>query len=385
MTPEIGLLSIGILFLAGLALDKVGHIVHVPRVTLLILLGVVLGPPVLNILPFDVGSAHEIVAPTALTMVAFLMGGSLDKTTLAAQGRSIVIVSIVIVIVTAILVSAGLWLVGASIVTALLLGGIATATDPAATMDVVKESGRRNAFTRLLTGIVAIDDAWGLLAFSAMMALAGLITATDGSHAILDALWETGGAVALGVLIGVPGAYLSGRIKPGEPTLIEALGLVFLVAGIGLMLDVSYLIAGMTTGAVIANFATHHTRAFHAIQSIEWPFLLLFFVMAGASLDVSQLLKAGLIGVAFVILRFTARLVAGAFGAKLAGLPVEQVRHIGAALMPQAGVAVGMAIVAAERFPDHGEAVLAITVASTIFFEIIGPPLTQRALAKVPD
>jgi Kef-type K+ transport system membrane component KefB len=385
MTPEIVLLAVGILFLVGLALDKIGHIVHVPRVTLLILLGVAVGPPGLDVLPIDIHSAHEVLAPTALTMVAFIMGGSLDRKMLAAQGRAILVLSITIVIAAVFIVGAGLWLVGASAVTALLLAGIAAATDPAATLDVIKESGRKNAFTRLLTGVVAIDDAWGLLAFSAMMTLAGLVSGNPGADAILTALWETGGAIALGVLVGAPGAYLTGRIKSGEPTLVEALGLVFVVAGVALMLDLSYLIAGMTAGVVIVNFARHHRRPFHEIEKIEWPFLLLFFVMAGASLDLSQLAKAGSVGVAFVVLRAGSRLIAGRIGGKLARLPKSHASQAGLALMPQAGVAVGMALVAAERFPDQGDAILAITVASTIFFEIIGPPLTQRALVRASD
>ena len=167
--------------------------------------------------------------------------------------------------------------------------------------------------------------------------------------------------------------------------IVEALGLVFVVAGVALMLDLSYLIAGMTAGVVIVNFARHHRRPFHEIEKIEWPFLLLFFVMAGASLDLSQLAKAGSVGVAFVVLRASSRLIAGRIGAKLARLPKSHASQAGLALMPQAGVAVGMALVAAERFPDQGDAILAITVASTIFFEIIGPPLAQRALVRASD
>lgn len=383
MTPEIVILALGILFLAGLALDAVGHAVHVPRVTLLILLGVLVGPPGLDWLPIDIHSAHEVLAPTALTMVAFLMGGSLDRGTLAAQGRAILALSVVLVLVTAAVVGLGLWAVGLPLGAALLLAGISTATAPAATLDVIRQSGAQaTPFGKLLVGIVAIDDAWGLLAFSLLLTLAATVGGNGDAQALVHAGYEIGGAVLLGLVVGLPGAVLSGRVKPGEPTLIEALGLVFLLAGLALLAEVSFLIAGMTAGAVIANLARHHERPFHEIERIEWPFLLLFFVMAGASLDISALLAAGWAGLAYMVLRAMGRVLGGALGGPLAGMTPRRGARTAAALLPQAGVAVGMALVAAERFAQMGEIVLAVTIASTVVFEVAGPPLTQWALAK---
>lgn len=380
------LVAIGLLFLAGLALDRLGHIVHVPRVTLLILLGVVLGPPVLDMLPFAANGTDDLLAPTALTMVAFLLGGTLRRDTLLAHGREIIIVSLSIVILSAIIVATGLFLIGAPLVFALLLGGLSCATDPAATRDVVSQSGRKDRFATNLLGIVAIDDAWGLLTFSLVMTIASMAMGGETADALIHGLSEVGGAVLLGLCIGVPGAYLSGRIRPGEPTLVEALGIVFLCAGLAIWLEISFLLAGMVTGAVIVNFAHHHDRAFHEIKRIEWPFMLLFFVMAGASLEVEPLAGIGLVGVSYVLLRAIARVLGGWIGGRLAGLTGREGRLTGLALMPQAGVAIGMALVAAERFPIYADQILALTIASTIVFEVTGPVLTQFALARTaPD
>ncbi|HKL69746.1 cation:proton antiporter [Salibaculum sp.] len=383
MTPEIVILAIGLLFLAGLALDAVGHVVHVPRVTLLILMGVIVGPPGLDWLPIDIHSAHEVLAPTALTMVAFLMGGSLDRGTLAAQGRAILVMSLALVAGTALVVGLGLWALGTSLVAALLLAGIATATAPAATLDVIREADAQTTpFGKLLIGIVAIDDAWGLLAFSLLLTLAATVGGNGDAAVLADAGYEIGGAVMLGLALGLPAAALTGRVKPGEPTLIEALGLVLVIAGLALWLDVSFLIAGMTAGALVTNLARHHDRPFHEIERIEWPFLLLFFVMAGASLDIGALVAAGWAGAAYMGLRLMGRLLGGTIGGPMAGMTPAHGARTAAALLPQAGVAVGMALVAAERFPQAGATVLAVTVASTVIFEVIGPPLTQWALAK---
>ncbi len=384
MPQETLLIALGVLFLAGLALDAFGRRVHVPRVTLLIVLGAVLGPPVLDILPLDVEEANELYAPTALTMVAFLLGSSLKRQTLVEHGREILTVSLTVVGVSVVVVSGGLTILGAAAPVALLLGAISAATAPAATRDVVRQSGRRGRFVDNLLGIVAIDDAWGLLAFSVAMTVVGVMIGGDGAGALMHGLWEITGAVGLGLAIGLPAAFLTGRLKPGEPTLIEALGIVFLCAGLALWLDLSFLLAGMTCGAAVVNLARHHDQPFHEIERIEWPFLLLFFVMAGASLETAHLSGVGLIGVAYVVLRFAGRVLGGWLAGTLAGMPARESGLLGMALMPQAGVAIGMALVAAEQFPEMGEKVLAITISSTIVFELIGPLMTQYAIAHAP-
>ena len=378
------LIALGVLFLAGLALDAIGRISHIPRVTLLILLGAVLGPPVLDILPPQLAEADNLFTDVALTMVAFLLGGQLTPSTIANHGKEIILVSLSVVIASLVLVAGGLMLLGVASATALLLGAIATATAPAATLDVVRQSGRHDRFAKNITGIVAIDDAWGLLVFSLMITLAGVLIGQEGNNSLLHGLWEAGGAVALGLAIGIPGAFLTGRLKPGEPTLLEALGIVTLCAGCAHALEVSFLLTGIFCGATIVNLARHHDQPFNEIERIEWPFLLLFFVMAGASLKIDMMSQIGWIGVAYMLLRTASRIIGGLMGANIAGLSQREGFLIGIALMPQAGVAIGMALVAAERFPQFADTLLAITIASTIIFEIIGPACTQWSLHVAP-
>lgn len=387
MDDAIFLVALGVLFLAGLALEGLGRVIHVPRVTLMILLGALIGPPMLNLLPPPLVNAEGLFADAALTMVAFLLGGTLQRETLRAHGREIVVMSLVVVVTSVVLVAGGLLLIGVPLALAVLFGAIASATAPAATLDVIRQSGSKSDFTQNVLGIVAIDDAWGILLFSAALTFAGALTAAtvaDGAGAgiLLHGLWETGGAIALGLAIGFPTAFLTGRIKRGEPTLLEALGVVFLCAGLALMLDVSFLLTGIVCGATVVNLARHHDRPFHEIERIEWPFLLLFFVMAGASLDLDMLAQVGWLGVAYVLLRTVARMAGGIIGGPLAGLHKREGVLTGLALMPQAGVAIGMALVAADRLPEYADTILAVTIASTIIFEIVGPFCTQFAIAR---
>lgn len=377
------LITLGALFLAGLAADAIGRHTLLPRVTLLLGCGIAVGGSGLDLLPQEAEGLYDSLSTVALTMVAFLLGNSLTLETLRRHGRAILTISILIVLGTVALVALGLWLVGVPAPVALLLGAIATATDPAATQDALRQARAQGDFPKLLRGIVAIDDAWGVLAFSiAAVFAASLGGPLDLAH-LTEALWEVGGALLLGTAVGLPAAYLTGRLARGEPQLTEALGLVFLTAGIAVWLDISYLIAGMVAGAIVANLARHHDRAFHEIEHVQWPFLILFFVLAGASLKLGVLVDLGLVGGAYVLLRITARVGGGWLGGALGAVPVPQRPWIGMALLPQAGVAVGMALIAAQEFPDYRDLILSLTIGTTVIFEILGPIAVLWSVRRV--
>jgi Kef-type K+ transport system membrane component KefB len=148
-------------------------------------------------------------------------------------------------------------------------------------------------------------------------------------------------------------------------------------------LGVSFLLASMVLGSVVANLARHHARPFHAIEGIEWPFMILFFVLAGASLHVEALYQIGLVGAAYILLRIMGRLFGSWAGGAISHAEQPMRRWMGMALMPQAGVALGMALVVIQRRPDLGEIILPVVIASTVLFEVIGPVLTRSALVHV--
>lgn len=375
-------LTLGALFVLGLVADLVGRRSAVPRVTLLLLGGVAVGQSGLGLVPESAYEWYEFLSVSALTMVAFLLGGSLSRKSLSRHGVMIFTVSIGVVLVTFAMVTAGLMALGAGPGVALILGAIATATAPAATVDVIHQTGIRNEFTETVEGVVAIDDAWGLLVFAFALTAAHMLNGAAHNGAILEAFREIGGAVVLGLAVGIPGAYLTGRITEGEPLQTEALAIVFLIAGAAMWFEISFLLAGIMAGAVVVNLARHHERSFHEIEHVQWPFMLLFFVLAGSSLEVEQVIEAGAIGAGFVVLRVISRLIGGWIGAAAGGAPRTERPLYGPALLPQAGVAVGMALVASREFPDAADMILAVTIASTVVFEIVGPVATRWAVRK---
>lgn len=374
-------LTLGALFLVGLLTDLLGRKTFLPRVSLLMLFGFVIGPAMLDIIPELGHRWFPAVADMALVMIGFLLGGKLTLSFLKESGRQVLWISIFDVLVTATVVTIGLWLMGQPLLVALLIGSLATATDPAATVDVIHETKSQGLFSDILTGIVSIDDIWGVVFFTVVLSLAMTFSGTQGFESFfLKGVWDIGGAVLLGALMGIPMAYLTGRIRPGEPTLVEALGFVFLCAGLAFWLDVSFLIAPMVMGIVVVNLAKHHSRPFHVIKEIGWPFLILFFILSGASLHIQTLMNAGFFVFGYIVLRVLGRFLGAGLGAKLSQAETNVRRHIWLALMPQAGVALGMALYATQRFQELGEFIMPIIIGGTIVFELVGPLMTKLAL-----
>jgi Kef-type K+ transport system membrane component KefB len=328
-----------------------------------------------------VAERTDTVTITALTLVALLLGGSMKVETLKAHGAEIITISLTIIMATLMIVAVGLMFAGVDFALALVLASIATATAPAATLDVIKQSGVKNRFTDTVIGIVAIDDAWGLFVFSFCLAIASQM-AGEGATIGVPVLWELGGALVLGIFIGLPAAFLTGRIAEGEPLQVEALAIGFLTAGLAVWFGLSFLLAGMVVGALIVNLASHHTRAFHEIEHVQWPFMIVFFILAGAALDLATLKDLGIIGGALIALRVIARVLGGWLGAALSAVPRAERPLYGIALLPQAGVAIGMALLAGQALPMWKETIIGLTIGATVFFELVGPIATLWAVRR---
>ena len=384
MTTEAGfLLTIGGILLIGLAVDALGQKTKLPRVTLLLIFGIIIGNEVLGLIPEFIINKFELISDMALLMIGFLIGGKINTDFLKKSGKQTLWISIVNAIVTTIIVILGLYFVGIDLELAILLGCMGAATAPAAIVDVILESKYKGKFADLLVSIVALDDAWGLIIFSFGLATVSIISGNGNEPTLIVTVFkEIGGALLLGILIGFPAAYLTGRIQNGQPSLMEALGLVFVLGGIAILFEVSFLIAAITMGFIVTNFAKHHDYPFHSIEGIEWPFMSIFFVLAGVSLDLSALLEVGFIGAMYILFRIIGKIIGTRIGSECSNSDIITKKWMGAALLPQAGVAIGMALVASNKFPQYSQVILPLIIASTIFFEIIGPILAKKALEK---
>lgn len=381
----LNIVLMGVILSISIFADTLAKRTSVPRISILVLVGVGIAFVQQVCLGNQSGplldGLSEPLITLALVMVSFLLGSELKIYRLRFTGPLILVISLFVTAVSGFMVAAGLLMLKFPLAITISLAALSVATDPAAVSETIRESGDTRLRAKVLLGIVAIDDAWGIVVFGLCMAVLGWVLSGNGQQALLHAFWELGGSIVLGMLIGLPAAWLTGRLRPGEPTQVEAIAVILLLTGLSSLLDVSSLLASMVAGTMVANLSSHHTRSFREIEHIEWPFLVFFFVLSGASIDLYKVVDAVGLTVLYIILRLAGRI----FGGFLAVLFIraEQKtlpRNIGLALTPQAGIAIGMALLAAEHFPEVRGTILPVVVFSTIIFESIGPVLVRRVL-----
>lgn len=383
---SVSLIAFGAVLLFGVIAYALSSRIAIPQVSILILIGVAIGPSGLDVLPPESASWYPKVSTIALLFVGFLLGGRLSIAKLREHGSEILSISILHVFGVAIFVALGLIAAGVQVEIALMLAGIGTSTAPAAIQSVVLEMGAKGGFTDTLLGVVAIDDAWGLILFSLLLILVGALgEQAANNHILIAGLWDIGGAILIGVLLGVPSAMIIRHLRPGQPMQVEAIGIVLVCGGIALSLDVSFLLCVMVLGAVVANLIKDGHDPFAAIENVEWPFLVLFFVLSGASLKVDNLMVIGWIGAVYIVLRSIGKFGGAWLGGWLVGMDPKKRWWIGMAAQPQAGVALGMALIAGNTFPEYRDTILTIIIGSTVVYEIGGPVLTRLALIKVGE
>ncbi|MEA2050016.1 MAG: cation:proton antiporter, partial [Campylobacterota bacterium] len=352
--------------------------------TFLILLGVVVGPNFIGLLPKEfITDWFSTITTIALGMVGFLLGQQFTVKAIKKIGKQVLYIAIGKVVLTFVFVSTALFLIGVSLDIALVLGSIATATAPAAVYETVHELKIKNQFSKKLLSVVAFDDILGLLLFSLVLAFIGLNGNSSAYELILNGIVEIFGSLFIGFVLGYPIAKITGRLTNGEPIMIEALASVFVICGVAMLFDLSTILASMALGSAVATFGVHHKTAFHAIKHIEWPFMVIFFLLAGATLDIDSFLDIGYIGIVYIILRIIGIYIGSRVGGVLSDASDDIKNWMGLSLLPQAGVAIGMALMATQKLESSSGIVLSMILGTTVFFEIIGPIVTRYVLKKI--
>lgn len=384
------LLSAGLILLLGFLGARLLKYIRLPSVTAFLIVGIVIGPHILNLVTSEIFTASNFFSNLVLGVIAFSLGENflLDK---IRQGmKQVMWISIVAALGTWILVSVSLIIyfvyIRLPIYPALVLGAAASATAPAATVLVIREYRASGFLTELLLKIVAIDDAWCLILAALAIAVANAMRAVTFDVAIIFAgVGEVFGALVLGALLAYLTSFMNRLVKTAEELLILILGLILLNVGLSVTLRISVLLSSMTMGFFVINLARENYKFFEVLRSIDAPLYLIFFILSGAHLDFSILHKMGIAGICYVIFRVVGKIYGAKIGAKISNAPKAVENWSGIALTPQAGVALGIGLVAKARFPDYGNYIFTIIAATTVVFELVGPLLTKYSLIKAGE
>ena len=381
------LIIIGIMMLAGLLLSRAAKLVKLPNVTAFLVAGLIIGPCVSGIISKADASALGIISEAALGFIAYSIGGEFRLSYLKEIGKAPLTITLFQGIATAACVDAGLILLGVDTPLSLILGAIALATAPAATLMVVRQYKADGPVTRMLLPVVAMDDALGLIVFSVSASVAeGMLGGQISTKSmLLTPLIEIVGSVALGAGLGVILSFGARFFQSRGNRLALSIALVFLGVGLCDLLDLSSLLVCMMIGAVMVNMSQQRDVLMEQCDRFTPPLFLLFFVLSGAQLDLSVLPQVGLIGVGYLLLRSIGKWGGTFLGAVTVKADRHIRRYLGLTLLPQAGVAIGMASLVTARFPSLASRVSTIVLAGVLVFELVGPVITKIALRKAGE
>ncbi len=384
------ILGLGFILIAGLFSARLINKIKFPAVTAYLLLGILIGPSILNLTSQELINSSGFISNIVLGLIAFGLGQSFTREFFRNIGRPVLWISILEAVLPWVLVTLSFFFIlKQPFYVALLFGAIASATAPAATVMVVREYKAKGRFTDILLGVVAIDDAWCLIIFALSLAISKALAFHTSNtfvfKVIFHSLIEIIGALMLGGLIACFATLFSKFIRTQTELLIYTLGFILLTTGLAILLHLSVLLANMFLGTVLININKSNLEFFDVLKLIDSPLYLLFFVLAGANLEIGLLKGIGITGIIYIFFRTTGKTVGSVWGGYIVKVEENIRRYLGLGLLPQAGVALGCALIAKSDFPNVGNMILTTIVATTVIYELVGPLCTKYALQKAGE
>jgi Kef-type K+ transport system membrane component KefB len=388
---------IGLIIISAYLASKGVQQIGVPQVVGFVLVGVLLGNSFLNVVPLPLVRELAFVSEIALALIGFDMGSHLHFGDLRRLGGSISAILLCEGLGAFFLVSSGIYLLTRSVPTALVFGALASATAPAATVDVLHEFRAEGPLTTTLLAVVGLDDALSLLLFSiaatiAESQLSGL-AAVSITPVLSLVLREIGGAILLGILVGIPFQELLNRLEHEHAVYGFVVGVVVFVAGLANSFGISLILSLMTMGVVVSNLRGDNSIYVRQVVERVGPVIyMLFFALVGARLQIALLPAMGLLGLMYLILRASGKLGGAWLGGAIAGAEPQVRNYLGFGLLSQAGVAIGLALSTAHRFDAYGASgrqlgttVISVITATTFVVQIVGPVMLKYAISQAGE
>lgn len=395
----------GIALFGGTLGARVFKRIHFPQVVGYIVIGLIFGESCLSLINH---ATIEKMSPFnffALGLIGFMIGGELKislfkkfgkqfMTILLAEGMgAFVTVSILSFLVMLLLNSLGMmdfsWRVSLGL--ALLLGAVSSATAPAATVDVLWEARAGGPLTTSVMAIVAMDDGLALLLYGLCTSIASTLFGSGKAsflHSLGVPLLEMGGSILLGGLCGVVLNYMLRRLREQDNALTFTIGAVFLVIGVTRLLEFDPILASMSLGMTLVNLAPRRSiSAFELVEKFAPPIYVLFFVLVGARMKLEHMEPwVVVLVVVYVVGRTAGKMLGARFGAGWAKAPDSVRKYLGLCLFSQAGVAIGLSILASQQFTGElahvGQTIVIVVTASTFLVQLVGPPCVKLAAHK---
>ncbi len=388
------IISVAIMLLAGFLGTRITKLLRLPNVTAYILVGILLGPYVLDLVPKVVVDGMDFISDIALAFIAFSVGEYFRFSSLKKNGGKVVVITLFEALLASVLVFVlTFWILGLDLSFSVILAALASATAPASTMMTIRQTGAKGDFVDTLFSVVALDDVVSLIAYSVAVsvALATLGTSFTAGDILLPIAWNIM-MIGIGIVFGFILKFLMAK-RSTDNRLIVSVAFLFAMCGIGAAVDVSPLLGCMAMGTVYIN-VTGDDKLFKQLNYFSPPVLLLFFVRSGLSFDLGSLVATGssaagvpliVVGILYFVVRLGGKYLGAFTGCAIVKKPKKVRNFLGMALAPQAGVAIGLAALGARVLIDGGHADLGnmlttVVLSSSILYELIGPALAKLSL-----
>ena len=381
------LTDLALMIFAGMFCGRMAKHLRLPNVTGYLVAGLLIGPAVLGLLSEDFLDGISLISDVALGFIAFSIGNEFKLSYFKRVGAAPVVIACMESLFAVLFVVCGLLISGQSLPFSLVLGAIAAATAPAATIMVIKQYRAKGPVTESLLSVVAIDDATALILFSLAVAVAQAVTNSGASlgASLLAPVKEIGGALVVGAVLGFVFLLPLRFFKKQGNRLSLIVGFIFAGLGLAEWLGLSDLLLCMAMGAVIANFSPDVGKLMDICDSVTPPIFMLFFVASGADLKLSVLPTVGIIGVIYILLRIVGKMFGASLGAAICKCDKTVRKYLGPCLLPQAGVAIGLSLAAGEVVPEFAPQIRAVILCGTLIYELVGPAITKLSLKKAGE
>ena len=382
------LLALSVSMIIALLMTRIMKKISLPNVTGYLIAGLIAGPYCLKLYNSGNLDTLTIITNVALGFIAFSIGGEFKLSSLKALGAKIFVITVFEAVGASFLVATTLILLKFPITLALVLGAIASATAPAATLMVVRQYKAQGPVTSTLLPVVAIDDAVCLMLFSILSSIAKSLDSDNGFslyQTILKPIIEIALSLVIGFAIGVVLSVGTKFFKSRANRISLVCTAVFLGVGISEKFGLSSLLLCMAIGAALANYSHAADKVMDGSERWTPPLFMLFFVISGAQFNFSILKTVGTVGVIYLLMRSFGKYFGARLGCRIAGTAKTVRNYLGITLLPQAGVAIGMAQLSLTVVPEYGEQIRAVVLCATLVYELVGPLLTKLSLQKAGE
>lgn len=383
------LLNISIVLLVGIIGGRFAKLFKLPSVTGYLIAGLFIGPSFFKLVTTQDIEAFSLVNELALAAIAFSIGSEFLLKDMKKLGKSVMVITLAQVFGAVLMVFiVTFFIFRQPFVFSLVIASMSAATAPAATIMVIRQFRADGPLTRTILPVVALDDAIGIVLFGLAMSVTKIImgdTSISPLRMVSQPFIEIAGSLLLGLVIGLILTFAAKRAKDQEELLSMVLAAIASSTGMANLLGLSPLLTCMMVGATLVNLKPNSHRVFSIVNNFTPPIYLLFFTLAGASLDLGVLSRVGLLGVGYILARGGGKILGAYWGAKAMKADDVVTKYLGLSLLPQGGISIGLSMVVAQQLPQYSSSIITIILFSVLIYEATGPIFAKIAIQKAGE